>query len=149
MENIVEQLKEFIVEENKKLALEIKQDIKQDINENINNLRQEFKSNIDNLRQEFKSDIDNLKQEFKSDIDALRQEFKQDIDDLRQEMNNRFFVFETEFGRKIDIMYDYMMLQREIYQQKFENLRDLDKRMDIGEIRNLDYEKRISILERK
>ncbi len=134
MDNIVEQLKEFIVEENKKLALEIKQDIKQDINK---------------LRQEFKSNIDNLRQEFKSDIDALRQEFKQDIDDLRQEMNNRFFVFETEFGRKIDIMYDYMMLQREIYQQKFENLRDLDKRMDIGEIRNLDYEKRISILERK
>lgn len=123
MEKLVEELKAFIVEENKKLK--------------------------DDLRQEFKQDMNTLKQELKQDTNNLREELKQDINELRQEMINRFFIFETEFGRKIDIMYDYMMLQREIYQQKFETLRDLDKRMDIGEIRNLDYEKRISILERK
>lgn len=134
MENFVEDLKSFIVEENKKLK---------------DDLRQEFKQGINELRQEFKQDIDNLRQETNQAIDNLRQETNQAINELRQEMVNRFFIFETEFGRKIDIMYDYMMLQREIYQQKFETLRNLDKRMDIGEIRNLDYEKRISILERK
>lgn len=119
MENIIEQLRQVIVEENEKLRFEIKQDME--------DLRQESRQNIDNLRQEV----------------------NQKIDDLRQEMINRFFVFENEFGRKIDIMYDYMMLQREIYQQKYELIRDLDKRLDISEIRNLDYEKRISILEKK
>ena len=104
---------------------------------------------MNTLKQELKQDTNNLRQEMKQDTNNLREELKQDINELRQEMINRFFIFETEFGTKIDIMYDYMMLQREIYQQKFETLRDLDKRMDIGEIRNLDYEKRISILERK
>ncbi len=145
MEKLVEELKAFIVEENKKLKDDLRQEFKQD----MNTLKQELKQDTNNLREELKQDTNNLREELKQDTNNLREELKQDINELRQEMINRFFIFETEFGRKIDIMYDYMMLQREIYQQKFETLRDLDKRMDIGEIRNLDYEKRISILERK
>jgi len=120
MQNIVEDLKTFIIQENQKLKSELKQELKQE------------------LRQDLRED---LREDF-------RNELKTSIDTLRQEMISRFFVLETELGKKIDIIYDYVMLQKEIFGEKFENLRSLEKRTETNEIRVLDHEKRISILER-
>ena len=120
MEQLVKELTKVIRQENQKLKQELKEELKQE------------------LKQELRQD---LRQDFKQDI-------KESIDSLKQEMNSRFWLLEENLGTKIDIMYDYVMIQKEIFGEKFENLRNLDKRMEICEIRNLDHEKRISILER-
>ena len=119
MEEIIEKLKAVIIQENSQ------------------------------LRQEMKQDMDDLRQEMRQDMDNLRQEMKQDMKDLRKEILDKQFVFENDYGKKIDAIFDYVQFHQKNNLKRFDSISSLEKRVNLAEIQILDHEKRITALERK
>lgn len=127
MEEIVEKLKEVILEENDKL----REEVRTTINQENKKLREEFKETIQH------------------ENDKLREEVKQNMQDLSKEILDRQFVFESEYGTKIDAIYDYVQFHQNTNLKRFDWITDLEKRVDEIEVHNFNHEKRISTLERK
>ncbi len=78
------------------------------------------------------------------------------IDDLREEMNQRTkeildqqFLFESEYGRKIDVIFDSVSLEMDKNLEKSEKIRKLDQRVERNEVNIFGLEKRVSTLELK
>lgn len=73
------------------------------------------------------------------------EEMDQDITEIRQQQ----FAFEEIYGRKIDAIFDCVTMQMQRNQKHSEKMHELSGRMDRNEITMLDYDRRITILERK
>lgn len=94
-----------------------------------------------------------------SQIDGMQVQ----INDMQTQMNKRFeemdqniteirqqqFAFEEIYGRKIDAIFDCVTMQMQRNQKHSEKMHELSGRMDRNEITMLDYDRRITNLERK
>lgn len=108
---------------------------------------EEFVKSIENIiireNQKLKTE---LKQELKTELkEELSTELKKE---LGQEIQNRFLVFEFEYGRKIDAIYDLVMLQKEKLEDEIEWLKNLNRRLNNVEVDVLNHETRITALEK-
>ena len=107
-----------------------------------------IKQEVGTLRNEFydfKTETKNNFSRIDKKIDTLRNDFE----DFKQETNSKFFLMESELVKKVDIIYDFVTLQRDLVEIKFNDLRNLDERMGINEIRVLDHENRLYHIEMK
>lgn len=145
MEKIVEKLKDIILVENDKLRQEFKETISQENDK----LRQEFKETIGEetgkLRQEMNQKFDDVQQQ----MNGLCQEVNKNMNDLAKEILDRQFVFENDYGTKINAIYEYVQFHQEKNLQRFDRITNIEQRVDEIELHNFDHEKRISILERR
>ena len=89
-------------------------------------------------------------------VDQRFDETDQKIEDLHEEMNqnakeilDRQFLFETEYGRKIDAIFDSVSLEMDKNLEKSAKIRKLDQRVDRNEVNIFSLEKRVSTLELK
>ena len=89
-------------------------------------------------------------------LDEMDNKIDEKIDDLREEMNQRTkeildqqFLFESEYGRKIDVIFDSVSLEMDKNLEKSEKIRKLDQRVDRNEVNIFGLEKRVSTLELK
>lgn len=85
-----------------------------------------------------------LEANFEQKLENLRLETKQEM----QEIKDCLFVLEHEHGKKIDAIYDALMIQQEKNDNMLDNIDGLDKRTERNEISIFDHEKRISVLEK-
>ena len=56
-------------------------------------------------------------------INALRDELKQEMNNLSKQILDRQFLFESEYGKKIDVMYNYVQ-----FHQEFQHIRILNRK---------------------
>ena len=73
----------------------------------------------------------------------------EEIDQAITEIRQQQFVFEETYGKKIDAIFDCVTMQMQRNQKHSEKMHELSGRMDRNEITMLDYDRRITNLERK
>ena len=88
-----------------------------------------FKSEIKGEMSSFKSDIKNEMSGFKSEMREEMSDFKSEVKD---EIRERFFVFEQDYGRKIDGLYDVLVLNKQITDSR---INELEQKVDTNDMR--------------
>ena len=78
--------------------------------------------------------------------ERFEKELKPIKDDIK-EMKKTLFLIEHEQGRKIDVMYDFIMLEKEKREQQALHINNIDARVDKTEGRIFEHENRIVVLE--
>lgn len=71
----------------------------------------------------------------------------EEMDEKINEVQNQQFLFEHEYGTKIDAIFDAVTLELDKNLEKSEKIRKLEGRMDRNEVTIFSHEKRISNLE--
>ena len=123
------QLKEFITKENEKLCQNLE----------VREARLEAR-----LEERLATKLGaKFEQELDKKIEELKKETKQEMQEIREAL----FVLEHEHGRKIDAIYDALMIHQEKNDKMSENIGILDKRTEKNEMNIFNHEKRISALE--
>ena len=89
-----------------------------------------------------------LKEEIKQLDLKLGQEIKQVDLKLGQEIKQLNLKMEFDVERKIDIILDYITLQQENESKQNEEIRNLSKRTEHNELKIINCEKRVEILEK-
>lgn len=82
-------------------------------------------------------------------VNRMESRLDKKIDDVRQEILDQQFLFEQEYGIKIDAIFDAVTLELDKNLEKSEKLHRLEKRMDRNDVTIFSHEKRISTLELK
>lgn len=120
-------------------------------------LREEFKQENaklkDELRNEFKQENaklkDELRNEFKQESVKLKNKLRNELkSDMKEEILAQMFVFETEYGRNINIMYEEIMARNEKRNALEKNLNSLEIRVNRNSAFVFNHESRIATLEK-
>lgn len=106
---------------------------------NLQQLDERTQMNLQQLDEKFEARFQNLEKKF--------DELRADNEEFKQQMLNRHFVFEQEYGQKINAIYDAVTLELDKNLEKSEKISKLNTRMDRAEINVFNHEKRISKLE--
>lgn len=115
----------------------------------IDGMDNKFDELKNELREEFKQENAKLKEE-------LRNEFKQEntklqerlIEKVKQEVLDQMFVFEAEYGRNINIMFEEIMARNEKRNALEKNFNSLDRRVNKNSAFIFSHESRITTLEK-
>ena len=111
-----------------------------------------FEAKVDQKFVNFEEKMDQKFVEFEAKIDDKLIAFEIKMDekfDLRfKELSHRLFMFEQKYSKKIDAIYDSILLEQEKNIEKSEKIHNLRKRAERLEVNVFDHEKRISILEK-
>ena len=121
----------------------------------VNSANEELKKEMVELKEEIKQvdlkleqNIAELKEEIKQVDLKLGQEIKQVDLKLEQEIKKLNLKLEFDIERKIDIILDYITLQQENESKQNEEIRNLSKRTEHNELKIINCEKRVEILEK-
>ncbi len=71
------------------------------------------------------------------------------IEQQTKEILDQQFLFETEYGTKIDVIFDSVSLEMDKNLEKSQKIRKLDQRVEQNEVNIFSLEKRVSTLELK
>lgn len=119
----------------------------QRMNEKFREIDEKFEQVVIELENNAEK-IEQVERALNEKIDRVEKTLKGEMKQLERTILDRQFLFETEYGKKIDMIYDAVVLELDKNLEKSEKIRKLDARMDKSEIKVFDHEKRISILER-
>lgn len=97
--------------------------------------------------------IDDFKQEIKEELNELEERLEQKLEKkLEQKLNEKIasymLVFEEEYGRKINIMFEELTAKNQKDRIIEENMLVLEKRVDKNSDFVFNHEKRITTLEK-
>lgn len=112
------------------------------MDQKMDGLKQELNQNMNEFKGELNQDMNNFKGELYLRMDNLKQE-------LHKEILDQHFLFESEYGTKIDAIFDSVSLELDKNLEKSQKIRRLSERMDRNEVTVFGHEKRISSLELK
>lgn len=145
----MEELKEFLIGFEQRTN-ERFQKLENNFNDKLNGLKDKlensFNDKINKIKNELETNFDKKFSEFELEIEG---NFYQKIDELRKELLDQQFLFEEEYGMKIDAILDAVTLELDKNLEKSDKIRKLDSRMDRVEANIFGHEKRISHLEMK
>ncbi len=79
--------------------------------------------------------------------EKLMQEMHKQMEAMEKRILDRQFVFETEYGSKIDAIFEAVTLELDKNIDKSQKIGKLEGRMDRSEVTIFNHEKRISTLE--
>ncbi len=82
-------------------------------------------------------------------VNGMESRLDNKIEEVRQEILDQQFLFEQEYGIKIDAIFDAVTMELDKNLEKSEKLHKLEKRMDRNDVTIFNHEKRISNLELK
>ena len=103
-----------------------------DMQKEMSDFKEEMKDEMSNFKNGMTGEMSNFKNGMTNQMSDFKLEIKNEIGSLKSEMRNRFFVFEHEYGRKIDAMYDIIVLNKELTDLE---IQELKKKEDINEMR--------------
>ena len=101
------------------------------------------------MNQKFDKKFAEMDEKFEKKFAEMDQKFEKKFDEMAQKILDRQFVFEDEYGRKIDAIFEYVEFHQKNNLQRFDRISNLEDRVEKNELQILDHEKRISALERK
>lgn len=108
----------------------------------------EMKQKIETIDQKIEKLDYQMKDGFLTMEDKFR-EYDQKLEKVEKTILDRQFLFEQEYGSKIDAIYDHVALELQKNEEKSVKIHTLDTRLDRSEVELFNHEKRISVLERK
>lgn len=85
--------------------------------------------------------------EMKQKLDEFRQEVKEEIAESEKRILDQYFLFESEYGVKIDAIFDAVTMKLDNDLEQSKKIGKLEERMDQNDVAMFQYEKRISALE--
>lgn len=102
----------------------------------FNNFKDEIKQEFSSFKTEIKDEMSNFKTEISGEMSGFKEEIRKEMTnfktEVKDEIRERFFCFEQEYGRKIDGIYDVVVLNKQITDEK---INDLEKRVKTNEMR--------------
>ena len=113
---------------------------------------EEMESKFDKKFEEMESKFDKKFEEMDNKLERKFEELKAENRELREEIREireQQFVFEHEYGKKIDAIFDAVTMELDKNLEKSKKIRKLEERTDRSEIILFDHEKRISKVELK
>ena len=96
--------------------------------DNINNKFDGIYKEFDNINNKFDAIHKEFEHVFK-EMDNLRKDVKQDISDFEKRILDRQFLFEEEYGKKIDAIFEFVQFHQKTNLQRFDKINDLEKRV--------------------
>lgn len=129
------------MEEKVELLLEGMNKINQKIDKKINELH----GKMDNMYNTLNIKMDNMHDEINEKINFVYDNLHEEITQVK----NQHFLFEHEYGMKIDAIFDAVTMELDKNLEKSEKIGKLEKRMDRSEVKSFEFEKRIATLELK
>ncbi len=91
--------------------------------------------------------FDVVNQKIEDVKEELRTEMKQEMNNMEKRILDQLFLFEQEYGTKIDAIFDAVTLELDKNLEKSVKIRKLDGRIDRCEATLFNHEKRISNFE--
>lgn len=133
----ISQIVKFTIEDSNK---ELREEIKQSNETLRSELREEIKHSNETLKEEFR-------EEMKQSNEVLRKEFREDMNAFEKRMLDRMFLFEQEYGKKIDVIFDVAVMQKDKAQEMYKNQEKF--RIQVGDLdtKVFDLEQRVFKLE--
>ena len=121
------------------VLLEMKQEMVK-VDQKIDNLQEEVKENMSSFREEIKESMSSFREEVEENMNSFRKEIKENMSSFREEINQKMkhfskdmldtqFVFEDEYGKKIDAIFEYVQFHQKTNLQRFNKINDLEKRV--------------------
>ena len=138
----MEELKELLIGFGQRMI-----DFEQRLNEKFREIDEKFEQVVIELENNAEK-IDRVERELKAEMAQVKEELKGDMKQLERIILDKQFLFETEYGKKIDMMYDAVLLELDKNKEKSEKIHKFDARMERSEIKVFNHEKRIWVLER-
>lgn len=114
--------------------------VKSEIESSNKGLREEIKQSNETLRSE-------LREEIKESNEALRKEFSEDMNAFEKRMLDRMFLFEHEYGKKIDAIFDVAVMQKDKTQEMYKNQEKFRIQVDDLDTKVFDLDQRVFKLE--
>ena len=96
--------------------------------------------------------IDNVEKSLNEKIDNVEKRLNEKIDEISKRQDRqeeRLLVFEHDFGRKIDMILDAVLLEQEKNIEKSQKIKKLDSRVEKNEINILEVQGKVFNLERR
>lgn len=109
------------------------------LEQQIQNVKTDLEQQIQDVRQDLEQQI----QDVKKDLESQIQNVKSDLENQIQNVRDDLFVVEMEHGKKIDVLFDAFVSEREKNQEKIERLINLHMRADKTDLQILNHETRI------
>ena len=106
------------------------------LDEKINSLDQKIvlvQEKMIDVEEKFDEKLDNTRKEFIEKLDNTRKEFNEKLEDTKKELLDRQFLFEHEYGEKINAMYDIMMTTKDKEYDNHKEIEKLDNRLTRAE----------------
>lgn len=116
---------------------------------NLKNEFGNFKSEIRNELGNFEKHFVEFKEDMKNEMSSFKSEMKEEMSDfkteIKDEIRDKFFVFEQDYGKEIDAIYDKVVLNEELTEIELKEIkkdikqnemRSLDNSIQIGSIKN-------------
>lgn len=146
MEEFVSKIEEIIVRENAKLKDELRAEFQSENAKLKDELKTELKSE---LKTELKTELgDELGQRFSQELTKQMNELRKSLsEELRKEVLDRMFVFEENYGRSINIMFEEIMCKNKKDRNMEKDIIVLERRVDKNSAFIMSHENRIATLE--
>ena len=98
--------------------------------------KDDMKNEMTSFKSQMKDEMSSFKTEIKDEMNTFKTEVKDEMNtfktEVKDEIRERFFVFEHEYGRKIDGLYDVVVLNKQITDNKIE---ELEQKVDTNDMR--------------
>ena len=91
---------------------------------------------MDNFEKVLKKELGNFEKHFIEFKDDMKNEMSNFKTEVKDEIRKRFFVFEHDYGRKIDGLYDVVVLNKQIADNKIDELEQKVEANDMRIIKN-------------
>lgn len=99
-----------------------------------------FEKHFTEFKDDMKNEMSNFKLEIKDEMSSFKTEIKDEMSnfktEVKDEIRERFFVFEHDYGRKIDGLYDVVVLNKQITDNKIDELEQKVGANDMRIIKN-------------
>jgi len=102
---------------------------------------------IDERFNEMDQRFNQLETNTKNELENFKTSLEQKMEDTKKEILDRQFLFEQEYGSKIDIILDAVKLEMEKNIEKSEDIKKLDTRMERAKLHLFNHEARIDRIE--
>lgn len=99
----------------------------------------QMKQELTHMKQEMtgiKQEMSELKQEVAERFDETDRKFEHvytEMSNFKKEILDRQFVFEDEYGKKIDAIFEYVQFHQKVNLQRFDKMNELEERVSVLE----------------
>ena len=99
------------------------------------------------LRGEIKQSNESLREEMKQSNESLKGELYKEINSFERKILDRMFLFEQEYGKKIDAIFDVAVMQKDKVRELYKNQEKLENQVDNLDTKFFDLDQRVFKLE--
>ena len=119
----------------------------QKINQKFNDFEQKINKKFNDFEQKINQEFNDFEQKVEQKFNDFEQKINQKISDSEKRILDQQFLFENEYGIKIDAIFDAVTLELDKNLEKSQKIGKLEGRMDRNEVAVFNHERRISTLE--